>query len=200
MGPSSTPTLTPSRTRTATITSTPSQTPTGTLPTPTPSYTPSQTPTRTPTFTPTQTASATSTATHTQTPTPTPEPQLSFTIEFVSHYSCQQIEFLTFKVENSGDLPLEYSKVRIIDLGGPQEITNSFTNWPFQSLPDGCANDLGMLPSGQTAYLPIPIIESENAPPPYPGEHQGTFTFCSENYYLEERGTCRAEVITFTVP
>ena len=119
---------------------------------------------------------------------------------FSSHYSCQEIEFLTFLVENVGSLPLEYSKVIIVDLSGPEEITNSFTNWPFQTLPDGCANDLGTIPPGGSAYLPVPIIESEYAPPPYPGEHQGTFTFCSEDYLLYERGECVSEEVTFTIP
>jgi hypothetical protein len=124
---------------------------------------------------------------------------MAFTVQFASHYSCEGFEFLTFFVQNTGDLVLEYSKVLIIDLAGPYQLTNSFTNWPFQTLPDGCANDLGLLFPGQSGYLPVPVIESPG-PPPYPGEHRGTFTFCSENYYLGERGVCSSQELTFTVP
>ena len=106
-----------------------------------------------------------------------------------------------FFVENTGDYDLEYSWVLIIDLDGMNEVTRSYTNWPFHTKPDGCeyADDRAVLPPGQSLYLPVPVGWSP-APPPYPGEHEGTFKFCSEDYPRHEEGVCRTEKVTFTIP
>jgi len=184
--PSPTPTKTPLFSATPTIyknpttTFTASPTSTGTLPTPTQSNTPG--PTETDSETPTNTAS------------PTQAPGVAFTVQFEGHYSCENYEYLTFYVQNTGSLSLESNHVLLEDT--LQVVVDGFTNWPFQTLATGCDIDLGVLQPGESAYLPI-VIEVSPAPPPFSEEHTGTFTFCSEQ---NQHGICEVLDLTFTVP
>ncbi|MBN1977355.1 MAG: hypothetical protein JW918_08135 [Anaerolineae bacterium] len=120
-------------------------------------------------------------------------PGADFKIHGHTFHDCSGQTHATFLIENTGDLPFEWARLRLEDLDDTLAVFPE-SDRPFKSTPTGCgfASEGETLGVGATGYIgwAIDFMTSGNSA-------RATITLCTEN---GGGGVCEERTLDFTVP
>jgi hypothetical protein len=120
-------------------------------------------------------------------------PQADFKIHGHTFHDCSGQTYATFLIENTGDLPFEWARLRLEDLDDTLAVFPE-SDRPFKPSPTGCgfSSEGETLEVGATGYIgwSIDFMTSGN-------NARATITLCTEN---GGGGLCEERTLDFTVP
>ncbi|MFL7794314.1 MAG: NBR1-Ig-like domain-containing protein [Anaerolineae bacterium] len=120
-------------------------------------------------------------------------PEADFKIHGHTFHDCSGQTYATFLIENTGDLPFEWARLRLEDLDDTLAVFPE-SDQPFKSSPTGCgfASEGETLGVGATGYIgwSIDFMTSGNSA-------RATITLCTEN---GGGGLCEERELDFMVP
>jgi hypothetical protein len=125
--------------------------------------------------------------------TPPPLPEFSYRVGLANRHECDGVQFFSFKVVNTGELPIRSARIKIFNKETDKGYGPDSFNYPFQTNANACKTGKYALGPGEIGYLVTDLGHQI---------HHGTavravILLCSQEAL---QGSCDETRIDFTAP